>query len=747
MMDMASQVSDKAPRHRNGKCAPIRRMAAQAVDPSRKAARCESELEVFQKALNEHAIVGITNARGIITNVNDKFCRITGYSREDLVGRDHRILNSGHHPRAFFQNMWKTISSGKVWRAEICNRAKNGETYWVDTTIAPRRDRNGRILGYVSVRFDITGRKRAEERLHAENRKREEAEGLLRDIVESLPNGIVAYDARGEVIFYNSTHKRFYNVAAPCIAIGTSIRDISSYAVAHGQFEAVQADPDASENWLVARLADHHGSDRTFIDQLSDGRWLQVQNRRSQSGNLVSVQTDITDLKEVERHIRDQSERDPLTGIANRRALLDRLSSLVDASASRRSGAAIFAIDLDDFKAINDRFGHDGGDQFLSQIAQQLLDSVRKTDLVARLGGDEFALIVYDIATEADVERVAQKLLQALCRPIRIGSREITPSGSIGVALFPRDGDTPQDLIKNADLALYEAKAGGRRTYALYNRKLRRDRRRRQALTERLRLALDRQEIEVALQPQVSLVTGRHSGFEALVRWRVGRHQVSAPEIVSIAHEAGLMVRLGDVVIGKALTILGNLKRRGFDPGVLAFNVAAEQLRDEFFARRLLKEAQIHGIPATDLEIEVTEDVILDRSAEMLVRTLRELHRNGIRISLDDFGTGYASLSHLKRFPIDRLKIDKSFVAAILAGEDDAIIVRTIISLAHSLGLEVVAEGVENVEQKRELSNYGCDFAQGFYFGYPMNCDAVAEYLHRVSETHPSLIYTNAQSL
>lgn len=689
------------------------------------------ELSAYKRALNSTAIVGATDRWGRLQYVNDLFCEISEYDRDELIGSDHRILNSAHHPPSFFHQMWKVISSGNVWHGDICNRSKRGNLYWVDSTIAPLRAPDGSISGYVSIRFDVTERKNTEALLLLENRKRKEAERLLQDIVDALPNGIVAYDRDGRAIFYNNAHKELLDIAAPAIEIGAHFEDITRFALTNGQFDVPLDDAADGEGWLRSRLAEHEHPHQPYVERLTSGRWIQVHNRKSASGNLVSVQTDVTELKAAERQIKEQAERDALTGLANRRVLLDQLSSELRIDDGLPRHGALVIVDLDDFKAVNDRHGHDGGDTLLVEVSQRLKAAVRKSDTVARLGGDEFAILLYNLETEPNVARVLDKLLHGLRASVRIGHQSILASASFGVAMFPRDGKTPKSILKNADLALYQAKLKGRRSYEIYSASMRRERERRARVLDRLRKALAAREIDVALQPQCNVMTGRHSGFEALVRWPATSGSVSATEMVSIAEEAGLIGELGRQVVEKSLRIFARLKADRLQPGTIAFNVAAAQLRDPDFARHLFEQIDLHGIEPGEIELEVTENVILDRSAGDLASTLRAFRDRGVAVSLDDFGTGYASLTHLKRFPINRLKIDRSFINGIMHEKDDEIIVRTIISLAHSLGFLVVAEGVETEDQYKTLSNFGCDFIQGYLLSVPMNEIQSIDYLNK----------------
>lgn len=694
----------------------------------------ESELASFHAALNSQAIVAVTNGSGIIVGANDLFCQISKYSRSELIGQSHSILNSGYHPRSFFRDLWRTIGSGEIWQGEICNRAKDGSLYWVNTTIAPKKGNDGRNVGYVSVRFDITARKLAEAALIEENRKRQEAEMLLRDIIEAVPNGIAAFDSLDRLILFNSAFQECYPLANAEIREGATFEKILRGGAERGQFVLENSSESATKRYVSRRLREHRHPGGHFIQHLSDGRWLKVQERMSTTGHLVSVRTDVSELKNAERQIRQQAECDALTGLYNRRVLMDRLSLALGPDRPPDRLSALLVLDLDGFKAINDNYGHDTGDALLVAVAGRLQTTVRRTDVVARLGGDEFAVILNNLRAEHDAERIAEKLLQSLTQPFKIGRRQLNSSASIGVALLGLNGRTPIATMKNADLALYEAKRMGRSTFAVCSPKLQEGTKRRAKLIRALRPAMARGEINVALQPQVALANAEHVGFEALVRWEYARRPVPALELISAAEEAGLIVPLGYYIIDKALAAVRGFVKLGLRPGRVAINVAAAQLQESDFCDRLCELVQRHRLLPTDVEVEITEGVVLNRAPNGIACTLQKLHDVGISIALDDFGTGYASLSHIKQFSVDRLKIDRSFIKDITVEKDDAVVVRAIISLAHSLGIKVVAEGVETGEQLRFLSNHGCDVVQGYLVSRPVSPDSAREYLQNIAE-------------
>ena len=688
-----------------------------------------NDFDAYLAALDQHTIVAVTDRAGRIIHANDRFCQISGYSRDELIGAQHSIVNSGHHPREFFAAMWRAISKGKSWRGEICNRAKGGSIYWVDTTIAPRRDDSGKVIGFVSIRYDVTKRKEAELALAEENAKRRKAETLLRDLFESIPDGLVAFDENDRLTHYNEAYKKFYALAAPAIVEGAGFADILEYAVDHGQFSGLADDPEVRKAYVQFVANRRRHPDRPVIQQLSDGRWLQLQTRRSKTGLTVGVCTDITEIKRAEGTIKAQAELDPLTGLFNRTVLLDRLSKAL--STRRRVGqsGALVMVDLDNFKHVNDTLGHGAGDELLIALARRFSEALRKSDIIARIGGDEFAIVLPDVTRIGEAEKIIGKLVSRLSEPIVLGRRTLRPSCSLGVTFYPIDGHTPKDLLKNADIALYQAKARGRGNCCFFDSDLRVGLERRQARGDALRAALANDKIEIAVQPQFDFESRRLVGFEGLARWRNQGQYVPPSEFIPIAEETGLIVPLGYRIMDKCLALAREFQDRDCDTGRIAVNVAAFQLKQDDFVERVKSLLDSHGLSPTTLEIEVTENVLLDRAGDRIAHSLQSLHNLGVAIALDDFGTGYASLSHLKRFPVDRLKIDRSFVHEIESRSEDAIIVRAIINLAHNLGMEVVAEGIETPAQFEFLREQGCDIAQGYLIGRPMNADAARAFV------------------
>ncbi len=432
------------------------------------------------------------------------------------------------------------------------------------------------------------------------------------------------------------------------------------------------------------------------------------------------VEQDITQRKNVEAELEYRATHDALTGLANRYLLADRLEqSVVHARRSGRPVAAML-LDLDRFKLINDSLGHEVGDVLLREVAHALVASVRAGDTVARRGGDEFMVVVTDVGTEPDLVGLARKLLDAVTRPHRVGGRDLVTTASLGIAICPRDGDTGSELIKNADVAMYRAKELGRNAFQFYAPEMNARMLERVELERGLRRAVAEGELEVWYQPKVAVAGGAIVGAEALLRWRHPvRGLVTPGEFIPLAEETGLIIPIGDWVIDHACRAVRAWHEAGFSGLHVAVNISARQFQRDHLADVVAAAMAAHGVPAGALQLEVTESAVM-RSPEATAGVLGALKAVGVGIALDDFGTGYSSLSYLKRFPIDVVKIDQSFVRDITTDPDDAAIARLVIDLGHALGHRVVAEGVETEAQLDFLRGHGCDEVQGYLFSRPV---------------------------
>jgi len=448
--------------------------------------------------------------------------------------------------------------------------------------------------------------------------------------------------------------------------------------------------------------------------------------------HFVGVINDITEAKHYERRLQHLAHHDALTGLANRTLLQERLKAALDAAIARRTAGALAFVDLDNFKHINDSFGHEAGDAVLREVAARLRASMREEDTVARLGGDEFVLVIAEPPDAAQLANLVERIRQSVSAPIVVGDKEILPGASIGVSMFPQDGRKVDEVMRAADAAMYHAKTLGRNNVQFYSEELNQSVHRHLLLEASLSRAIRNREMVLGYQPKVDLRTGKVVGAEALVRWQHPVDGIIPPDVfIPVAEQTGLIVPLGDWVIDEACATLRTLDELGIQEFVIAVNLSARQLRQRRFVNRLADTLARHGVPGNRLELEVTESQLQDHPEEAR-DALEQLKLLGVRLSIDDFGTGYSSLCHLQKFPVDCIKIDRSFLGGASDVHDGhAVITRAIIALGHNLELQVIAEGVETREQLVFLRDHDCDQMQGYYFSPPVAQDGLQAMLRR----------------
>ena len=434
---------------------------------------------------------------------------------------------------------------------------------------------------------------------------------------------------------------------------------------------------------------------------------------------IVFVAKDITERKRAEEHLNYLANHDSLPGLPNRMLFLDRLSQAISRLPWSDRHLGVLFLDLDRFKNLNDTLGHDIGDMLLKSVAERLKDCVRDGDTVARLGGDEFVILLNDVDKKSDVLQVAGKIIKTLSNPFDLAGEEFVATTSIGISLYPIDGQDPHVLLKNADTAMYRAKEAGRNNFKLYSPDMNEKATEILKLESALRRGLERDEVLLHYQPQVSLQTGEITGVEALVRWMHPEEGLLYPgRFLPVAEDTGLIVPLGEQVLYKACRQAMEWYQSGYAVKI-AVNIAERQFKHVNLPRLVSRVLTETGLPPELLDLELTEGILIDHVDQAVV-TLESLKEMGVSLSLDDFGTGYSSLSYLKRFALDALKVDRSFVIDIPKDEDDMAITRAVVEMGRSLGLKVIAEGVENEEQLHFLKRIGCQFFQGFYFSKPV---------------------------
>lgn len=547
------------------------------------------------------------------------------------------------------------------------------------------------------------------------------------EIIDNAGEGIVVYDRDLRYLLWNRFMEDLTSMPAAEV-LGRRALDLFPHIREQGVDELLGR---AMAGETVASPDIHY-----FVPGTGKRGWISAVYRPhcDASGKIVGaigLIRDITERKNAEQEIEYQAYHDSLTGLANRRLFQEHLSLALALAQRRRRSVAVLFLDLDHFKLINDSLGHSVGDAMLKQVATRLRAAVRDGDTVARVGGDEFTIVLQDLSDRDDAEIVARKVLRQVAAPIEVAEHRLYVTTSIGITVFPDDGDDAETLLKNADNAMYRAKAEGRNTYHISTVELSRSVQERMTLESGMHGAMERNEFEIWYQPQIDVRGNRIIGMEALLRWKHPSRGVIGPaEFIAVAEERGFIVVIGDWVLRKACEQVNILRARGYRDLRVAVNISPRQFREETLVARV--EAALHetGIDPQMLELEITEGVAME-NVELTVDVLTQLRKLGITIAIDDFGTGHSSLSYLKRFPIDALKIDRGFVEDLPDRFEDAAIVKAVIQLAHGLNLRVIAEGVERQEQLDFLKGHGCREIQGYLFGMPMRLSDFEKVLER----------------
>ncbi|GAA0716125.1 EAL domain-containing protein [Dokdonella soli] len=591
------------------------------------------------------------------------------------------------------------------------------------------RDEDGQPLRMCGTARDVT-----EERAAEQDRR------VAQEVIRSMAEAVAVSDLDYHFLTVNPAFTRITGWRQEEIAgQPTALLNCSQHPAEH--YVAIRDKLARSGHWR-GELWQRRKDGDEFLS------WSEISEVRDANGvrtHYVSVISDITDRKRTEQELRYLANYDALTGLPNRTLLSERIGHAIVRARRGAHKIAVLFLDLDRFKHVNDSMGHAAGDRMLKAAGNRLRQVVREGDSVARLGGDEFTIVLEDIGS-AEAERVAEKVIAAFEEPLELDNgQEVVISPSIGISLYPDHGQVPTDLLKFADTAMYQAKEHGRKTWMVYTEAMDAAARLRATTVAALRKALERNELSLVYQPKLSLLDERITGVEALLRWRSGDlGNVSPGVFIPIAEETGLIVEIGDWVVAQACAQLARWREAGIHDITMSVNVSVAQLRRGDLIRRLCDVLAEHDIAPNQLELELTESMVM-ANAEQSITTLRRLKAIGVTLAIDDFGTGYSSLSYLKRLPIDTLKIDKEFVGDITTDPDDEAITATVITMAHSLGLNVVAEGVERAEQVEYLREQDCDEIQGHWLAFPLPPDQCLAFLREraqrrrvaLGEPHP----------
>lgn len=678
------------------------------------------ELSDVKYALDQSAIVAITDQRGAIQYVNEQFCQISKYTKEELLGVDHRILNSGRHPREFFKELWATIGSGKIWRGEIRNRAKDDSYYWVYTTIVPFLNEKGRPYQYVSIRHDITEKKKMEEEIQ---RSKEEK---FRLITENSSDLVAIVDAEKRFVY-----------AAP------SFGHVLGYTLSSLEGKDMPGFVNAADQATVAAELDailtgrRDASHMEFKIMAADGSMLDVDmnanpvlNQDGTVEKIVVAMRDIREKKKSEQLLRHLANHDALTGLPNRRVLIHELKRLLKQPASQSSRFAVMYLDLDRFKHINDTWGHETGDGVLIEATRRISAAAGSGNTVCRLGGDEFTVLLQDIELEQKIQYIAVDILERFHRPFELDGKLHDISTSIGIAIFPEDGKDADTLLTRADHALYAAKELGRNQYAFFHKIMEEKSLERLLIENEMRKALSLNQFSLTYQPRVDLETERLIGMEVRAAWQHPElGSIDPDQFIPLAVETGLILPLGDWMLKEGCRQSMAWQNNGLPPLRMIINVSAKQLNQARFLERLKQTLQETGMRPEMLELEMSLPVFeqLDHSGYIL----QGLKDAGILLSVSGFCAEDGLFSYILRTPVDEVKIDASFLSDLGENQHTRSIVSAIATIAQTLGVEVVADGVKNRGQLEIRKGDGCRKAQGAYFGDPLSQEEFEHYLEK----------------
>lgn len=639
-----------------------------------------------------------------------------GLSGADLIGRDVRTLVSPEH-LAEAEPYWRRALAGETVEAERRLRAKGADPRWYMVRYTPRKADDGAVLGLYMSAVDIDALK------HNEAALRRTSE-LLTSHIENSPLAVIEFDQDLRLCRWSAQAKRLF---------GWEERELLGKSF--GDWKFVHEDDLVQVSAMTRALRDGSLASNSAMwrSYRKDGRtiWCEWHNSslHDETGAVVSILSlahDVTARVMAEERLVHQATHDALTGLPNRAMLNERLRQAT--LRAKRAGtrlAALF-IDLDRFKEVNDSHGHRAGDELLREITARFLRSIRESDLLVRFSGDEFMIVLEDVAGIDAARMVAEKILERAREPFSVAGHPVHISASVGASIYPDDGENAETLIKNADLAMYRAKELGKNTFAAFSPDLAERSATNRLLEDGLRAAITRNELVLYYQPKVDMVSGDIIGAEALIRWQHPKRGLLGPQaFLHLAEEGELVHDLGDWVLNTAFTQVRKWREAGINDLKIAVNLAAGQFGAAKLAEHIKDLLEANQCNPEAIEVEVTETGML-KDPELVGRTLAQLRGYGVSVAIDDFGTGYSSLSHLKRFPIDTMKIDRGFISDVLTNPDDAAIVTAVIALSKALKLNVIAEGVETEPQRQFLSALGCEAYQGFLFHKAIPADEFA---------------------
>jgi diguanylate cyclase (GGDEF)-like protein/PAS domain S-box-containing protein len=677
----------------------------------------DAKLRLFEGVvIQSKAAVMITDAEPLdrtgprIVYTNPAFTEMTGYADHDVIGKSPDMLHGPLTAPEVLNQIRRALESWEPILVEVLHYHKDGTPFWAELSMSPICDETARYTHWIFVERDIAERKRLAEALTAQH-------DLLEVTLKSIGDAVVCTDVEGRITFSNVIAEKLLGASAGTLE-GASVPEIMRMiAACEAGAEAVTAE-DAGG---TVHLPEDYSLTRGDGCKIAvEGSVAPIEGRdRGQAGKVI-VFRDVSATRAIADQTKFAAYHDTLTGLPNRLLLWDRIDQAIALAPRHRKTVAVLFVDLDGFKRINDSLGHTIGDKLLISVGNRLAKCVRISDTVSRQGGDEFVVLLTEMSEPADAGITARRFLQALSEPHPIDGHDLQVNASIGISVYPDDGLDAAALIEAADTAMYKVKATGRHGYQFFEAAMEAGAAERQYIEESIRRGIERGEFALHYQPKINIRSGAITGAEALIRWtHPVRGAIAPASFIPVAENSGLICTLGSWALREACQQGRRWAEAGLPPITLAVNVSPIELGKGGFLDGVLGIFRETGFDPRYIELEVTEGVLMKRAAatDAMLKSLKE---TGLRLAIDDFGTGYSSLSYLTKFPIDTIKIDQSFVRQISTDPTETAIVTAIISMAHSLNLIVVAEGVETREEFDYLSNLGCDEAQGYYFSRPV---------------------------
>ncbi len=652
-----------------------------------------------------HNCVIITDLQSNIIDVNPAFTNLTGYSHDEVIGRNTSILKSGRHDARFYEEMWASIKATGSWSGEVWDRRKNGEEFLESLYIKAVHGTDGNISHYVGISTNITDRKLAEE----ENQ-------LATLVYQNSTEAITVTDENNRIVAINPA---FTNITGytEAEALGQNPKFLSSGRQGPEFYRDMWEALNNTGHWQ-GEIWNKKKNGEEFVE------WLSINTIYNKDGTVhrrVALFLDITDRKNAEAEVLEHANFDHLTRLPNRRLFHDRLEQEIRKAQRDKTLTALLFLDLDRFKEVNDSLGHDMGDLLLVEAATRIKHCVRECDTLARLGGDEFTVILSELQNPSNIERIATSIIESLAEPFLLNGQESFVSVSIGIALYPDDATGINDLIKHADQAMYAAKDYGRGRFHFFTKALQEAVELRMRLGSDLRNALHASQFEVYYQPIIELDSGHIHKAEALLRWKHPIHGfVSPAAFIPIAEDTGTIHEIGDWVFLQAAHQVRHWQSIKGSAFQISVNKSPVQfLGDDKNHNYWVEKLAELGLPGSCIVVEITEGLLMNTDTNITKKLLR-FREAGIQFAIDDFGTGYSALSYLKKFDIDYLKIDQSFTRNLAPNTPDFALCEAMVVMAHKLGIKVIAEGVETEQQQDLLIQIGCDYGQGYLFSKPV---------------------------